>query len=819
MFNISIISDAIKNAFSKSYRYENSTIEVEARFFTIRDFKTFNRIKKELEIIAKNTKTEVSNIFSTDYIYDSQGHKERETLINHKKVAIIKETVKIGGQYKYKNNDYGASVSVNIEKSIATKNRKEAPFLIRNKDRMRVHLANNSIFIDLTKITSQNSETRITEEFFEIEVEINSEKLKPLENNLDVLSHFNNAIHKVLLILQNTVHLYTNNERDDLIRTYNRLLGLKDFYDNDKKVLLNHNGIVTARNLKKRDCVFGGLIGNKIQYSITPKAEGHRKQLVITESAMWLVYPPYEISCILKDKSAIQTLSELHNTIFDGENIEKNRRLDDTITSKYFYLPFDVMVFNNNSYIQNEPHFDRLKYCDVLLEFVQKNPIITFMKKPFIALGETYTEFNNALKKYKKETENLPYMTDGCMFTPINSPYKTKSDFLALYKRKLTKVPDICKLKPWEKLTIDLKVIMTFDKSIELQVTRTDENRKKTLVEFTGDYEDFTEENLDTEKIFNSDIKNGDIVEFGPEITEGGIIKLKPLLIRTDKLNPNGEDIAKDVWNDINKPLTMETLEGKNFSLVFQYHNTIKRSLFSKIPEGYDLIDFGYGRGGDLTKQLHFHKILGIEPNVENYNESKKRYKKMLENEKIEEKKLKLLNCKAQEYKEILKKAEKFFKWTKEPRKLCISFMLSLSFFWESPEKLNELIVTLKKIRNLYYESGGSEIKFIFMTIDGQKTRELIDEKGYKFKLGPASFTFKEPNNLHINIEDTIVTEQDEYLVNVDDLDFIENLEIYEADKELFLSKNERIFTKLYKYGWGDIKKEKKKKEKFIIEN
>lgn len=762
----------------------SSSLELEVRFTPIKDNKTFLRIHKELEKIAPFTK-----IFSTDYRFGSQ----RDTVIDSKKTTIIKDSIRFpDGRYSMPNKEYDFKFHVSIEHNIPSPERFIESDFIRNKNRTRFSFFDNSIFIDLTQV-STIGKSDSPEDKFELEVEVDSLEIE--RNELKkTMAKLLKVIQLSIKLMQDTEIIYTNKERETVVNTYNSLLKLP-YSEN-----LNHKALVTARNLKKRDCVYGGIIGGKTRYSVTPKAEGHRKQLMITEDGFWLVYPPFEISCLFKDKKEMKNFKEIHNTIYDGENIPKNKRTDN-LSSRYMYLPFDTLIYNGED-LRNKDHFERLSYVKSLR--IIDSPIINIFEKDFIELGNTHESFINALKEIKNKEIN--YLTDGFMFTPINTEYKTKSDKLPVNKRILTKYPDICKFKPWEELTIDFKV--TFGQEVKILVGA--DNDK--LVEFNGDYQEFDQNKI--VNLFSSGIKNGDIVEFAP-IMINQEIKMYPKLIRSDKTRPNREDIAKDIWNDINHPLKLETLEGKTFDLVFQYHNQVKRELFRSIPEGYDLIDIGYGKGGDIPKQEHFHKILGIEPNLENFQEAEKRFQSLIERKEREgqdvkkySKKLKILNCSAEDTELIVEKSKEFFKWSKKnPRGLCISFMLSLSFFWESPESLEKLKFTIESIRKEYYRKGGTNIKIIFLTIESSRTKDLISKKGKRFKLGPASFSFSKPNKLHINIQDTIVNEQDEYLVNLEDLDMIDNLEIKTANEEKFLSNDEKTYTELFVMGSGDIKK------------
>lgn len=796
----------------------NKNIEIEARFKPL-DYKNYLRILSSLseykseKFISKDLFYEVKTSFGKTI-------QERDTYYNDSVKTIKKQKI------KYFEMEYEYKIVVSLEEEMSPKDRTSALLsTTRDKERTRFYFFGREIFVDVTRITSQ-SLNQAPIDIYEIEIEINNENL----NFKNSCNYFFQTIDQILKIIQDTFEIYTISEKLDLISKYNSLLNLPG------KEELNYNGIVTARNLKKRDCVYGGLIGGKYSYTITPKAEGHRKQLVILDSGIWMVYPPLEISLLIRNDDKIPDFVKLFNffksnnlinSIFDGENIAKERRINNgiDITSKYLYLVFDTMVLNNSIKVQDFPHSQRLRLSSFLHKVFLKNtnPIIRVLEKPFWELGNTYESFYNTLQNFKENTKNLEYLTDGAMFTPEEEKYKidTSSN---IFNRKLETHPDICKLKNWDQLTIDMQVII--NPNIKLLVTRKTTEYK--LVEFTGNYDKFSEDNIDVQSLLSFGIKNNDIVEFAPKKV-GDLILLYPIRIRTDKIKPNSEYVASDVWNDINKPLTIETLEGKDFALIRQYHNKIKRNLFLDIFEGTDLIDIGYGNGGDLDKQNHFHKILGIEPDEMHIEESERRYKKniekleekykkykdkkILQEKEIYENKLKILKAGGEDSDTIVKAAIKHFKWKKDFEKeiplkpLCISMMLSLSFFWQSQEKLESLLETIKTIKKKYKKYGGTEnIEFIFFTIEKKRTLKIIKKKGDVFDLGPAHFEFEKPNILKVDIKNTIVKDQIEYLVNLKDLKFLENLEIHEADEEKFLSPDEMEYTSMYVYGSGIVK-------------
>ena len=289
-------------------------------------------------------------------------------------------------------------------------------------------------------------------------------------------------------------------------------------------------------------------------------------------------------------------------------------------------------------------------------------------------------------------------------------------------------------------------------------------------------------------------------MEFAPSKSESDLIIMYPIHIRTDKPHPNRDEIVLDIWAQINNPLTIDTLLGINFELVYQFHKSIKADLFKQIPDNSDLIDIGVGRGADLKHQRRFNKILGIEPNIDFSQECQRR----LNSDKIWKNKYKLLECGGEDFEQIISNARSHFEWDKYSarRPLYITSMLSLSFFWKDDDMLEALVKTLTNIKKEY---GDGKIYFIFFTIEGNATMELIKTRGDSFQLGPITFEFTPPNHLNIDISTSIkIRNQSEYLVYLDQLIQLANLKIISLDKavgEKLLSPDELTFTNLYVYG------------------
>lgn len=624
---------------------------------------------------------------------------------------------------------------------------------------------------------------------------------------------------------------------------------------------LDYKFLAPARNLKYPDIVTGGLIGGKYSYNVTIKADGIHKLLLFYGSGVWLVYPPHDFNLI-----AISTgLLYVNGVMFDGEDVPPDNRQEDCkIDSKHLYIPFDTCLFPikdnstvsgvsstmKSSAIQTKDQDKRLEKAIKILT----NPNlhldkvgITIITKEFIPLGDSFESMSAAILKLNAIKDNLCYKTDGFMFTPINARYNTGTNSIPIYDRVLNKHPDICKLKLWKDLTIDLYTdISTNPPSL---IGR---GRNNTLVPYIGTSKypfDLTM-NLYNKRKFFEDMKSNGIVEYKPkvkEVTIDGEIKkiylLKPLKSRPDKTQPNRTDIAGAVWEDINDPIDIATFEGKTFRLHRHALNKVKKDLYYTIPKDADIFEIGTGNGGQLYRWNRFHKVLGIEPDSKHIAEMNARLEKHDSSLPQEEKltpQVNVLQGGAEETKRIVKEAIKWFKW-KEGKKInpfYIVSMLSLSFFWKDSDTFNSLVNTLQSLTQAYQEVANSKnntVCFIFLTIDGTLVRQLfkehsnvIVEEGKKsLTLGPCSMVLREKKDniaelLNVDIKDSIVRNQTEYLVDTDDLKNyipLPELKTKSANIEACMSESERNYSSLFVSGVAKIGKPAEKKKLALVKS
>jgi hypothetical protein len=258
-----------------------------------------------------------------------------------------------------------------------------------------------------------------------------------------------------------------------------------------------------------------------------------------------------------------------------------------------------------------------------------------------------------------------------------------------------------------------------------------------------------------------------------------------------------------------------------SLQLVRKYHNRVKKELLESVPgDDNHLIDIGFGKGGDITKMKKFSKVLAIEPNPENMRRSKERLSKK---SKDVQNKFATLQTGGENFEKIIESVRVTFGNEFGRKPLYISMMLSLSFFWKSKEMLQQLANTINLIKDEYYKSIPKElrnspknkVKFLFMTIEGNKVIKFLKENNDSIQLNEAFLSLSsqgtsssEGEVVYIDFPGTIVENQTEYPVILSQLRELTDMDILyekEVNQEKLLSENEKKFTSLYVYGEYDL--------------
>jgi SAM-dependent methyltransferase len=671
--------------------------------------------------------------------------------------------------------EYDIRVSVSTEEELPGPPPNFRPTVMRDRTRHMFTLPNNLARVDMTHVM-MNDEDRVMRPRYEVEIEFLGAP--------DQLDKFSEDIQRVFKWLNGTYQVYTTMTKRTLNQDIARILG------GSMPGLIDKGVLVEARNIKRRDLVFGGVVGNpKTNYLVTFKADGLRKLLVFHTTGIWLVFPPYDFNLVISgavnNEGLKKLLAALNGTVLDGELVKP------AIASPvmYSYYAFDCLSFRGNNAIQNSSYADRRKKVDEVARVITGNTISIAAKETHEL--NTPDDFFRVIKSMLDRRGTLPYLDDGLIFTPGQTPYNNYSQHVSLHRRVLTSQPDICKWKPTSDLTIDFSIKVVEEGKLELY-SYDDETNK--LVPFKGSLiNPVTSDMIDHYNELTIGKPTNTIVEY-----EWKDNMFRPRRIRYDKSGPNRLSIALDNWDDIRKPISEQEISGENLAMTFSYHNRIKRDLFSKLAPGSNILDIGSGRGGDISKWKGLNgKVVAVEPNYINRAELEKRIELYGVKDRI-----RVVPSGGENTAAITAAVREFIPGGKVD---AVTLMLSLSFFWETPASLNALVET---IRSTLKPNGI----VLFLTIDGDVVQDMFvgtDELQLvtaKMKIYPPNPPYGRP--IDFILPDTIVGEQREYLVHLKDLS--EKLgplgfnlaEKKRADQEKLLSPENMRFSSMYSYGY-----------------
>jgi precorrin-6B methylase 2 len=731
MLSSNILNDLQTSIFESSQPDSEMEFEVKFGFFNFYDkfrsqvdFKSYQRLRDKFQS-SSSSKT-IYHI--TDYIASDTGlRKQIITTEGGAESTIFQRKNKI---QDFDIPDYGMRISLNAEINLSPIENFMHDY-VRIKDR-ESFLYKLYFQIDLTKVSSIQ-EDGTSKETYEVEIEV----LDIKHDTKGKLKTLNLLLKFVFLVLYDTNMVYTMTERRNMSSYINRLLGYP------KGSTLKYSMVAKARNLKFHDLVYGGILDNTARegdyYTVTHKADGIRKFLIINRTGIWLCFPPTECNLVLRFSKENYD-PNLDGLVLDGEYIPKgltyrkaliksseklvgintfgdgplsDKELEYIPNAKYWFLVFDVLCVGKNKDVQYLPHNERLSeaYRTIhgVKDVLDNNKLVIHFKS-FHALYDRDT-FYEVMQRMFREKEILPYADDGLIFMSSLGPYNPMADYrrqedryIPLYQRKLSKYSDICKWKPPSQLTIDFAIERKGDGSIVLKNV----TPEKTLEPFMGSsfhpFDSLIQ--VDSENELLEDLPSGAIVEMQWD-TEKEFFR--PLVVRHDKLYPNSLEVAKDVWSDIHNPITKETLIGKNFTLLRKLHNKVKRKLYETLPGGI-LLDIGSGRGGDVSKWKKYNQVIAVEPNSEHIQELERRINfYQVDNVHV-------LQSGGEDTSKIVQKVQEI---TSDGKVDVITMMLSLTFFWQKQEILNQLVETVTQT----LKSGGT---FAFMVMNGDVVEEML---------------------------------------------------------------------------------------------
>lgn len=697
--------------------------------------------------------------------------------------------------------EYNLRVSVSMEAPITPLSEEEMEeregLTIRSIHRHSLQIDNGRI--DLSRV-EMNGSVRL-----ELEVEMVGTV------NSTTLDTFRQAVEKVFKIAYWTENFYTVDEVKQLnTQTNKTLTNGRDTNPN----FIDRTYFNDARNLQMNDLVSGGIVDNPDgDYMVTDKADGVRKLLLFNQSGMWLVFPPFEYNLVVRNPN----YSNLGDYIIEGEYIPKDRRKDNYIQKHAFYAYDCLSDPANKGRLLNQPHHVRLSKGRHLIHALSRrfqesgNNIIYLDVKTFQGLeaGNFFQRMSDILDTLPE----LPYDNDGLMIIPdfaVYNPWQGRR-IPPVWKRIMPVYPDICKWKPFNELTIDLRVrlVGTSDEPVvALYSANPDTGEDEEWKGTTYNPLDWTEavDPNDPELNKSGFVPLGTIVEFEPVFNDPDEdFQLKAKRIRHNKNRPNQTDVVGSTWDLAHRPVEERIIRGEGTALMRRYHNRIKRDLFrDNIRPGSSILDIGSGNGGDIDKWPNLSYVVAVEPDSKHREEFERRLDINRASGRVPETtQVRLLGTGGEDVEAITQAVREFVPGGKVD---YITFMLSLTFFWRDVNMLNALGEVIHNV----LKPGGS---IIFLTMDGDYVGKSLPAYPATLILGDVtikgteSVTNSPPRGIgreiKITIPDSIVGEQTEYLVNLNDLVKITGgtLNKKVASDQRLLNPNELVLTSFYSYG------------------
>jgi hypothetical protein len=525
------------------------------------------------------------------------------------------------------------------------------------------------------------------------------------------LPSFFKPIKLVVHILKGVNELVTLSEFSSVIKAYNSFFLKEARFDPTK---FYRRGLPQPVNLKRHH------LKQMNAYASTNKLNGTRMVGLFSDGDFFLINM---VGQVLKLFSNTPKL--LDNTLIDLEYF------------KGIGHGFDLLFLSDKD-VRGSNLDVRLKQLEEVIQAVNRPTLIV---KKFFMTGDLYKD---TLNTFSVIDQLSPEDNDGIIYTPITEPYFNSH---------------IYKWKPPEQLTIDFQ-------AIEISVS---EHKYNLQVKNKADkLQTFNPPGFSGTIISKQSLKGVGEYQWLPDRKTFSLVRARP-----DKDVPNFIDIAQDVWEDIQNPLTKEKLletllveekEGEDRDALRKFNNSVKRELIQKYLPEMIVLDLGAGRGGDLGKYAFskIKKLYAVEPNKVHLNELIQRAEAMKQKHQLPYTLVPILtNAQsttviAEELREKVGASTMFF---------------SLSFFFENKLLLSELIKTLVE----FVDKDGY---FIGTTIDGMAVRTLLEgkdsivlgdvkiQKRYTDFTGPIGFN--KATSFVYGGSKTVKDEQIEFLVDWD---------------------------------------------------
>lgn len=445
------------------------------------------------------------------------------------------------------------------------------------RQRTRTTFYNSSMQIDCTetKILNWYPGMKGSKDGFELELEIIKYNLK------EVLS-----IDKLI------TSMIQNHNEQNVLDSYYKLIGRRQF------------GGPLPRTLTKEKLDSGEL---SCGYSITDKADGLRYHLYIDDKN-----DGYFIG---RNGSILYSskYTRMKNSILDGEYVK------DT-----FYV-FDVVILNSKDLREStlEQRLQSIKNTNRKHSSVPLTGNANLKLKTFyIKKGDKLYKIQNGIKInhpqkenevvelgdaayqiWKNKNKSFSYDLDGLIFTPLLKPYFNNF----IYKWKDQDTIDFYIIKDKKDYKWYLHIAGMYNGQYSNIRFRGVGNGKFLLKKGRSEqivintlYREISDILEVSKEVYNK-YSNNCVIEFKYENN-----KFVPIRDRKDKQFANGIEAVNEAWLMMKNPILVKDLKSElnnnSKSCMRPFHNEIKNELIEKYMSNKNVLDIGFGAGGDIKK-------------------------------------------------------------------------------------------------------------------------------------------------------------------------------------------------------------------------
>jgi len=482
--------------------------------------------------------------------------------------------------------------------------------------------------VDMTRVLEIRKTREITHHEVEIEI-IDNENKKSEQELADMISFVMSSMYCISPICPE-IEKMRHEEVEYAVSELNKLIYPSRRQNNAYR--LSGGWWNKPKNIK-----IPNLFEESIKFNqSTVKLNGTRRFLFTTNEGIYLLGPPFDVFRVA------DSIPALSGSLIDGEFMHLYKKTDaGLVFSSVSYFAFDIL-FLNYSDVRRRPLSERVEFLRSTITLIQSSTTsgINFCVKNFYSEGNFYSNVLKAqqegLKLHNKfALENNESVIDGIIFQSsfyyVNQntyKFKPPSQLTIDFKVISTQEPgkyqifvgkerefaEDEKLRAFERVKFSnpdtkrklgdeyvrlLKVVAKYPfnrqkempssmeetqlakVSRQLRKLKSREPEKKKidttakLVPFLGS-EDYPFDGfVEMGDTMDDNFIDQQIVEFAFENDQ-----FIPSRIRLNRDKPNEENVAADVWEDIQNPTTIETLKGGNIKILsFFLNQRIKKIL------------------------------------------------------------------------------------------------------------------------------------------------------------------------------------------------------------------------------------------------